>query len=61
MNGAGKLIGKNAIHHPVAVDAAFAGKDIGADGDLEMRFAAFAPAGMASMFVADIKNLDLAW
>ena len=60
MNAAGQLAGQNAIHHPMAFDTALAGKDVGADPDLEMCFPALAPTGMAGMFVADIENFDLA-
>jgi hypothetical protein len=56
-----QFIGQKGIHHPMTFDTGLAGKYIGADPDLEMRFTTFAPTCVARMLVADIKNLDLAW
>jgi len=41
-------------------DTGLASKYIGTDPDLKMRFAPIAPPRMAGMFMADVKNLDLA-
>jgi hypothetical protein len=43
----------------MALQAGFASKCISLDRDLKMRAAAFAPSGMAGMFMADILNVNL--
>jgi hypothetical protein len=43
----------------MALQAGFASKCISLDRDLKMRAAAFAPSGMACMFMADILNVNL--
>jgi hypothetical protein len=59
VNAIGKIFCQNIIHHTMALQAGFASKCISLDRDLKMRAAAFAPSGMACMFMADILNVNL--
>ena len=58
VDGAGKFLRKHRIHHPVALDPAFAGEGLRDDVDPEMRLALRPVAGVARVkmgFVDDCR------
>jgi hypothetical protein len=59
VNAICKILCQNIIHYAMALQAGFTSKCISLDRHLKMRATAFAPSGMACMFMADILNLNL--
>jgi hypothetical protein len=61
MHAARKILSQNRVNHSVLLNTRFASKGSCLHGNLEMCATAFAPAGMTSMLIADILNVNFVW